>query len=442
MTDYTRLTIIGSHRKAQMVVPGDEPIGSLIPRLMHLLDEKVGAVSRPLCLVRSTGEQLDTTLSIGQQRIFDGEILRLVREDAAPPPPEVADVTDVLADTYAERADLWGTSAKRAVSALAIAGGVALLGTAASEYPLIASGAWLALVLCAAITGRVGARWIAVCSTAAAVGLSVPLGVAVAGAGIAEGSLVIVEQVFSASLLVWAALAIGVGAGLSRRSVWWGGVIGAALSALPLGLAAAGLTALQSVGVTAVVATVICGLLPWYAMSASGLTGLDDQVVEGRLMRRDSVLVTVYGAYSTLTWSTVAVAVPLGLSAGVLLAAPTSGSAPDGWAIGLGAATVLVTASRTRAMPLKTQGWALWAAVISALTIGATMQSLLQPWAVAAIIVALVIAAVIAGGVSPAPHQRASLRRVGNFVEPVAVVAMLPLLVGMFGVYAELLGAF
>ena len=65
MTDYTRLTIIGSHRKAQMVVPGDEPIGSLIPRLMHLLDEKAGAVSRPLGLVRSTGEQLDTTLSIG-----------------------------------------------------------------------------------------------------------------------------------------------------------------------------------------------------------------------------------------------------------------------------------------------------------------------------------------------------------------------------------------
>jgi len=30
-----------------------------------------------------------------------GELLRLLREDAAPPPPEVADVTDVLAESLA-----------------------------------------------------------------------------------------------------------------------------------------------------------------------------------------------------------------------------------------------------------------------------------------------------------------------------------------------------
>jgi hypothetical protein len=42
----------------------------------------------------------------------------------------------------------------------------------------------------------------------------------------------------------------------------------------------------------------------------------------------------------------------------------------------------------------------------------------------------------------PAAHQRAFLRRIGNFVEALAVIALIPLLLGMFGVFADLLRAF
>ena len=60
-------------------------------------------------LVRSTGEQLDVALTIADQQVSDGELLRLVRSDDAPPTPEVADVTDVLGETLRDRSGLWST---------------------------------------------------------------------------------------------------------------------------------------------------------------------------------------------------------------------------------------------------------------------------------------------------------------------------------------------
>jgi len=38
MTEFTRLTVIGSARKADLVVPSDEAVSGLMPRLMELLD--------------------------------------------------------------------------------------------------------------------------------------------------------------------------------------------------------------------------------------------------------------------------------------------------------------------------------------------------------------------------------------------------------------------
>jgi hypothetical protein len=42
----------------------------------------------------------------------------------------------------------------------------------------------------------------------------------------------------------------------------------------------------------------------------------------------------------------------------------------------------------------------------------------------------------------PAPHQRAFLRRIGNVIEALSVIALIPLLLGMFGIFSDLLGAF
>ncbi|KQO48191.1 MULTISPECIES: EsaB/YukD family protein [unclassified Frigoribacterium] len=439
MTDYTRLTIVGTARKAEMVVPADEPIGGLIPRLMELLDERPGAVSRPLTLVRSTGEQLDTSLSVAEQRIVDGELLRLLREDAAPPPPEVADVTDVLAESLASRPGLWTRRSRTATAAVAIgllslalstvlarASDVDPVGTLTIVYGLA--------VVVAVVSGRFGGRWLAVAATSVALGCAAPLAVVLGAVPALE--LPPVDVALAVIVLAWVALALGAGAGLGSRSAWWGGVLGVVLGAVPIVLRSLGVADAGAVGVGAVLAVVVCGLLPWFAMSASGLTGLDDQVVDGRRGRRDEVLLTVGDAYRTLTWSTFAVAGP------VAVTAVSSVGSADLWQVGLGVAVVLVVAARTRALPIAAQGWVLWAAALIGLLGGLLVQPLAPGWLVVVLFAAGVVVAVVAGGVDPVAHQRASLRRVGNFVEALGVVALLPVLLGVFGVYADLLGAF
>ncbi|MET0590293.1 MAG: EsaB/YukD family protein [Naasia sp.] len=440
MTEYTRLTIVGSVRRAEMVVPGDEAIGALIPRLMELLDEKPGAVSRPLTLVRSTGEQLDTTLSVSDQSVFDGETLRLLREDAAPPPPEVSDVTDVVAENHDDRQDRWGIRPRRAVAAIAVGSATTTAGLLSGDAlaaPAVVFGlVWAVAVVAAIVAGRAGGRWLSISFTAIAVGISLPLAPLLAAALDRVADLGAVGVVLVGTALVWAALGLGAGAGLADRAAWWGGVIGALLAAAVPVLVLTGIEPIGAVGIGAVLAVLVCGLLPWYAMSASGLTGLDDQVVEGRLRRRDSVLVTVDTAYRTLTWATFAVSVPLAVTALTLL------GSDDLWAVGLGAAVVIVIASRTRAMPLALQAAALWAAAGIAALGGALVQSAFAVWVPLAVCAVVAIGAVVAGAVAPPEHRRASLRRIGNLLEALSVAALLPVLVGLFGVYSDLLAAF
>ncbi len=43
---YTRLTVIGSKRKADLVLPDDEPVGALLPQLLEVLDERIPGGAR------------------------------------------------------------------------------------------------------------------------------------------------------------------------------------------------------------------------------------------------------------------------------------------------------------------------------------------------------------------------------------------------------------
>ncbi len=143
-----------------------------MPRLMELLDEPAGSVVRPLTLVRPTGEQLDVGLTIADQQVSDGELLRLVRSDDAPPPPEVADVTDVLGDSMRDRAGLWSTIGPRAHRCNC--GWRAQLGCcgSAERRSCPARHRCSRLSVTAAVVGRVSMRWICVALSAAALGVA------------------------------------------------------------------------------------------------------------------------------------------------------------------------------------------------------------------------------------------------------------------------------
>jgi hypothetical protein len=435
MTNFTRLTVVGSARKAELVVPDDESIGGLIPRLMELLEEPNGSVARPLTLVRATGEQLDASLSSSQQELADGEQLRLIRADESPPPPEVADVTDVVGDSYAERSGRWSATAREAVGATAIGAAVSVALLVSPPPPTTGLLLLAAASAVATLLGRLGKRWSGIALTAAAAGAAVPVAREVLGSAGGPPTLVLWAAVTAA--LVWVVLGFGVGAGLRRRSAVAGGALGAVLAALPVVLVAAGITPQHSVAVGAVAASVACGLLPWYALSSSGLSGLDDQVLAGQPSARGEALRTVDDAYRSLSWSTVAVAGALGVTASLLVVSQ------DRWELALGIVVTAITALRTRALPLVIQQVPLVVAASAATLVGVLARRPgLQPFEVAAVLIVLAGVVAVGVGVRPALHQRARLRRWGNLVEAIMVIALLPLLLGVFGVYGDLVAAF
>jgi len=436
MVEFTRLTVIGSARKADLVVPNDEAVSGLMPRLMELLEEPTSSVVRPLTLVRATGEQLDVGLTIADQQVSDGELLRLVRSDDAPPPPEVADVTDVLGESMRDRAGLWSTFARELTGAVAIGVLSCAAATQLPARPVAFVVAVLALSVAAAILGRAAMRWLCIALTAAA------LGVAAATVwsfstelGLPPG-LRFAAAVSGFAALGWICLGIGHGQGLRSRPAWLGSLVGVPISALPLIMVALGSAAEQAAAVTAAVAVVVCGVLPRLALAASGLTGLDDQVVEGHPRRRDDVSLTVNEAYRLLSWVTFAIAIPIAVTSAVLLASK------DLWTVAVGLAVIIVSALRTRAFPLAVQQVALWFAVLVGLLAGVLGQSRLSEPLVAVILIAIAVLVVIMVLARPAAHQRAFLRRVGNAFEAVVVIALIPLLLGMFGIFSDLLRAF
>ena len=159
-------------------------------------------------------------------------------------------------------------------------------------------------------------------------------------------------------------------------------------------------------------------------------------MLEGHPRRRDDVELTVNDAYRMLSWAAVAVAIPLAVGPALLLASTNP------WAVAAGALAVVITALRTRAFPLTVQQMALWAAVLVATIAGLLRQPRLDDLVVAILLAAVAVLVVILVMARPAAHARAFWRRAGNLVEALAVIALIPVLLGVFGVFADLLGSF
>ncbi|MFJ3385889.1 MULTISPECIES: EsaB/YukD family protein [unclassified Curtobacterium] len=455
MTDFTRVTVVGAARRADVVVASDEPFAGLLPRFVDILDEPVADSAHPVTLVRVTGEELSLGAGASDQSVADGEVLHLVRRADAPPPPEVSDVTDVVAESLGRRHDTWADAARQSVAAAAVGTASSLLGSlavialsarwvlrAAQDQapspvvlPAVVLGAALVLALAAVVAGRAGARWTGIVLTAASAGMALPVGLAGAPlmARAADGAAML-----AAFVVVWAWIALGIGLGVGQRmrTVGLAAVVGVVLPAVGVVTWLTPAVPAAGWGVVAVASLVACGLLPSAAMSSAGLTGLDDQVGAGGLVGRPRVVSALDDAYRSLDWVTAAVAAPLAMAGAALL------GADDPWAIALGVVTVVVTALRTRAFPLALQGVLLWSAVTVAAVVGLMDHAAASPTIVVVVLAGLAVVAALLAGIRPAAHQRARLRSIGNALETIAVVVALPLLLGTFGLFAALLETF
>ena len=341
----------------------------MLPQLLELLGEAPRLSPQAVALVRVSGDQVDLALDPASQGLADGEVLRVVRAAAAPPPPQVADVTDATAEElripcgpmvggHPPGGRRHGRRASRSPSA-----GIVALAAPGRRDPRRSvwgsprsscwprapdwaepGSAYAGLVLARARPRLRGA-------VRAAAGREPPR-----------------ERPARRSLLVWVALGAGIGVGRRDRGALAGALAGALITGLHLALGAL-VDAVHADAAVAVVAVVACGLLPWWAMTSSGLTGLDDAALDGAAPQRTRVRTTLDEAYRGLTWSAVAVAVAIAISCTGLVA-----SGDDGATL-LAGIVLAVVALRTRSLPLRTQAVALWVAVVIPLVVG-----VLGPW--------------------------------------------------------------
>lgn len=435
MSVYTRVTVAGTSARCDVVVPSDESLGSALPRLLELLGETEGTVARPLALVTADGEQLDIARTPTQLDLLDGTLLRLERLEAAPPPPVVIDVTDAAADAHDARPDRWNDRARL----LAGGTGIALaVGSAALLAPLTGLvmvwtqiAAFVVLLAVSAGLGLGRLRRVSACVGAAAAGLAIVLAIT---AATFTGDLLLAAAVAIASLSTVVLVAVGVAHRAAGALA--GGALGAVLGTLLLVLLLIGVGDAAAAAVTGTVAAFATGPLPWIALSAAGLTTLDAQAATGERVPRTRAFAAIDDAYAALTWSVVAVAAVIAV-AGVALVL-----ADELWAGLLALALALVAALRVRAFPLRAQAWALWAAV-GAIALTALLTQLTPlGWIGPAVGVAVGVVIAAAALATPRPAARARLRGLGNTLETLAVVSLLPLLLGALGVYGELLGMF
>lgn len=187
----------------------------------------------------------------------------------------------------------------------------------------------------------------------------------------------------------------------------------------------------------AVVSVVVLGLLPRFALMTSGLSGLDDRRSGGVSVSRYQVSTALAATHRGLALATVVTAVSAAV-AGVLVLRTTTV-----WTVLLAVAVALVLALRARAYPLVPEVVALLvAAAVVAVRLAWVWQERSGAAGPLAVLVVLATVPLAVLAVQPPEHVRVRLRRFGDVLESVGVIALFPLVIGVFGVYGRLLGTF
>lgn len=441
MAEFSRVTLVSERRRVDAVLPSDEPIGRLLPDVLELVGDPIETPPRLRHLVTARGDVLPGEGTLAGAGVPDGAVLTLVRAGNAPPPPVVHDVTEETADDVDVRSWRWGPGARHWTSTAAAAGLLLVAGLLLRAIFTDPAEVWALAAVAACLVAGGGA--LGRVATA-------PVGTALALGGGAVGVLAAQAAADSYGWAGWvrgsvsAAVAAGVLAFLGVTSpLGRGGVIGGAFA----GLLAAGwavvagldLPAQRLAAVMSVATVVSLGLLPRLALSASGLAALDDRRATGTSVARYDVETALSVTHRGLVIATVATAVSAGL-AGYLLAA-----APDRWTAPLALLLAAVLAARSRAFPLTAEVVALLAAaavVLLTLLASWVARSPGPPWAALAAVLAAAALPLGVLAVAPPDHVRVRLRRVVDRLEAAAVIAMVPVAIGVFGTYGRLLHVF
>jgi hypothetical protein len=357
----------------------------------------------------------------------------------------VHDVTDEVADDLNVRTWRWSPASRRIVAGVATVGWAVTAGILArSEFALSAVGSALVTVaavsaLAGALFGRAGQRGLAttLLVTGGTLGALGAWTLADAHAWSGAGRLAGVAVALVVTLfLLGRFTALGRG-GLVGAATVVGCVLCWQVAVAVQSGADTSVEQARAGAVLSVVSVVALGVLPRLALMASGLSGLDDRRSSGASVSRYQVSTALTATHRGLALATVILAASA-MAAGLLAL-----RAPSTWTVLLAVVVTVVLALRARAFPLVTEVVALFgASAVVAVRLVGVWQEHSGAVGSLALLVTLAVLPLLVLAVQPAEHVRIRLRRFGDVLESVGVIALLPLVIGAFGVYGRLLDTF
>ena len=440
MSVYSRVTVIGQRRRLDAVLPADEPLGVLLPDLLRMLDEPLQQTPQRRFLTTATGTLVPPEGTLASAQIIDGTVLRLAAEGELPPPPTVYDVTEEAVEDLKRR----GTTFKPKHRRILAGAGLVFSIVAAAISLLVAapSGLTAAILLvlaaiCAFVgiaLGRAGNTIVAIpLVTVATVLLALSVGFWASDAGWEIGLVLSVGGLCLAfGPLFYAAAGVaggGVVAGATAVlfvAVWMVGV-GTGLAWDRIGALAA------------LLAVLLLGLLPRMALALSGLSGLDDRRAAGQEIMRGDVQSALNAAHLGLALATVPIAISSAV-AGIMLVRDGSG-----WSVALALVLAFLLASRSRLYPLVSEVAVLFAAaftIVSGCVLIAAVTGQGGAFIALGLLVLVAMFCAFGLGSTPAEHVRARLTQMLDYLEVGAIIVTVPLALGVFGVYSNLLHKF
>ena len=426
-------------------MPQDQPVAALVADLVDRLapGAPLGGPGDVWALHRLGRGPLDPALSLGDTGALDGELLHLSVGELPRAPQPVDDPLLALAHG-ARQAARWSPRALELAAAVGLLlAAVLLLGLsllvpgAAPAVPLLVGGGLLVGAYLLAARGPGGAATAFACAAAAVVALS--------AAGLAAAAL---GRPSTAGLLAATSLGTALGGGaawgvLPSRSAWWAAAVAAgATGAVAVGLTGTGtVSGPTAAGVTAVVWLVALAAVPW-AVARRSLWRRQDAPSP----REAAGLVAAASRTRHLLDGATAGGAAAIAAAGTVLALTD-----DGLARGLAAAVAVVVAVRARRTTFLVASAAqLLAGAVVGAALGVELAA--QGSGPARLVLLVAVAGVLAGapllglraGRADASGRtgpvldwwnRARTRRLLDVVEYAAAVAVLPLLLGVLGVY-------
>lgn len=425
---FLRISVLGTTHNADLVVPADQPATALLPQFLGLLGEPHGPQGT-YTLTTALGEPIDLHRPMGEIGLVDGAVLQLSRETETPPVPVVSDLVDATAEHKAT--GLWSDVSRgwvlSACSALMTVVALVFLllprGPNALDVGVTAAGLYTVSLLCRILRKDLAWTYFAAAGVTAIWWAWLQL---MTGTSPLVILLILLVAQFI-SLMVHTrqhfAYAIGLAVLAISTGAWW---LIHFLVADPV----------RAGAITATLALLLLGLTPRLALSIAGVFKADDAVGHGTSMALSEVVGRLDRAHHVLS---VAVTLLAGLwTLGIL---PVAGAAIGNvWTLGMISSLVVAWTLRGRHFPLAAERTAIYTAALIAVSTVAWSQ-LATVWAPAgAAVLALFLAIMLFLRISDL--AAAQLRRAATWIETLAVIVTIPVLVGMFDLYTQLLGSF